>query len=125
MLNILDSYITTPLFKKHQFFFLLLLCLFLPNQQLSSRITRPFCNIFPLQNHCLSLINFLKLAPQDSKTKIIPSTAANSLKAAIFHTIAFKLSPELNNDQIIYLTKRSFLKVVYNVCKIKNQKKRI
>ena len=59
--------------------------------------------------------------PQDSKTKIISSTTANSLKAANFHTMAFKLSLEINNDQITISTKRSFLKVLYNVWKIKKK----
>ena len=64
------------------------------------------------------------MAPQDTKTnqvKLIPSTTAHSLKAAIFHTMAFKLSLEINSDQITSSTKRSFLKVLYNVCKIKKK----
>ena len=62
------------------------------------------------------------MAPADSKTtKIVTPTNANSLKAAIFHTMAFKLSLEINNDQITVSTKRSFLKVLYNVCKIKKK----
>ena len=36
--------------------------------------------------------------------------------------MAFKLSLQINNDQITISTKRSFLKVVYNVCKIKKEK---
>ena len=66
------------------------------------------------------------MAPQDSETnqtKLIPSTAAHSFKAAIFHTMAFKLSLEINNDQITPSTKRSFLKVLYIVCK--NKKKNV
>ena len=55
------------------------------------------------------------MAPPDSKTKIIPSTTANRLKAAIFRTMDFKLSFEINNDQITIFTKRSFLKDLYNV----------
>ena len=35
--------------------------------------------------------------------------------------MAFKLSSEINNDQITPSTKRSFLKVLYNVCKIKKK----
>ena len=62
------------------------------------------------------------MAPPDSKTKNISSTTtANSPKAAIFHTMAFKLSLEINNDQTTISTKRSFLKVLYNVCKIKKE----
>ena len=66
------------------------------------------------------------MAPQDTKTnqtKLIPSTTAHSLKAAIFHTMAFKLSLKINNDQITPSTKRSFLEVLYNVCKIKKKSK--
>ena len=59
--------------------------------------------------------------PLDSKTKFISSTNANSRKAAIFHTMAFKLSLEINNDQTTIPTKRAFLKVLYNVCKIKKK----
>ena len=61
------------------------------------------------------------MAPQGSISKIIPSTTANSLKATIFHTMAFKLSLEINKDQITISTKRSFLKVLYNVCKMKKK----
>ena len=59
--------------------------------------------------------------PHDSITKFISSTNANSLKAAIFHTMAFKLSLETNKDEITITTKRAFLKVQYNVCKIKKK----
>ena len=58
---------------------------------------------------------------KSNQTKVIPSTTAHSLKAAIFHTMAFKLSLEINKDQITPSTKRSFLKVLYNVCKIKRR----
>ena len=74
------------------------------------------------------------MAPQDTKTnetKLVPSTTAHGLKAAIFHIMAFELSLEINNDQILQnahqilqntpSTKRSFLKVLYNVCKIENK----
>ena len=59
--------------------------------------------------------------PQDSKTKLISSTNANSHKAATFHTMAFKLSLEINNDQTLIPTKRAFPKVLYNVCKMKKK----
>ena len=36
--------------------------------------------------------------------------------------MAFKLSLEIYNDQITISTKRSFLKVLYNVCKVKKKK---
>ena len=61
------------------------------------------------------------MAPQGSKTKIIPSSTAHSLKAAKFHTMAFTLSFEINNDQITPSTQRAFLKVLYNVCKMKKK----
>ena len=60
------------------------------------------------------------MAPQDTKTNpsnIIPSITAQRLKAAIFFSMAFKHSLEINNDQITPSTKRSFLKVLCNVCK--------
>ena len=64
------------------------------------------------------------MVPQDTKTnqtKVIPSTTAHSPKAAIFHTMAFKLSLEKNNDQITPSTKRFLLKVLLNVCKTKKK----
>ena len=60
-------------------------------------------------------------SPQDSKTKFLSSTNANSLKAAIFHTMAFELSLEIKNDQTFIHTKRAYLKVLYNVCIIKKK----
>ena len=62
------------------------------------------------------------MAPQDSKTKTNRSTTANSIKAAIFNTMAFKLSLEINNDQVTISTKRLILNVLYNVSKIKKKK---
>ena len=63
------------------------------------------------------------MVPQDPKTnsKIFSSTNANSLKAAIFNTMAFKMSLEINNDEVTIPTKISFLKVFYNICKIKKK----
>ena len=63
------------------------------------------------------------MGPADSKTttKFVSTTNANSLKAAIFHTMAFKLSSEINTDQVTIPTKRSFLKVLCNVCKRKKK----
>ena len=59
---------------------------------------------------------------QDPKKKKFHSTTnAHSLKAAIFHTMASKLSLEINNDKITESTKRSILKVLYIVCKIKKK----
>ena len=54
------------------------------------------------------------------KTKFLLITNANSLKAAIFHTMAFKMSLEVNNDKVT-TTKRSFRKVLYHVCKVKKK----
>ena len=88
---------------------MLLLCLLAPNLHPSSPFTKNSQKIHDM-------------APADSNTttKFVSTTNANSLKAAVFHTMAFKLSLEINTDQITIPTKRSFLKVLYNVCKIKN-----
>ena len=48
---------------------------------------------------------------------------AHSLKAAIFHTMAYKLSLEINTNKITSKSLITFLKVLYNVAQIK--KKRI
>ena len=62
------------------------------------------------------------MALADSKTtKIVTPTNANSLNAAIFLTMAFKLSLKINNDQITVSSKRSFQKILYNNCKIKKK----
>ena len=45
----------------------------------------------------------------------------SSFRAAIFHTMAFKLSLESNNDKITIPIKKFFLKVVYNICKRKKK----
>ena len=50
-----------------------------------------------------------------TQNEIIPSTKSHSLEAAIFHTIAIKLSLEINQNKITHSTRRSFLKVFYNV----------
>ena len=64
------------------------------------------------------------MAPQDTKTnpKFISSTNANRLRAAIFHTMAIKMFLETNTDKVTILTRRSFLKVLYSICKIKKKK---
>ena len=59
--------------------------------------------------------------PQDPKTKCFSSTNANSLRAAIFYTMAFKRSLDNNSHQITIHSKRSFLKVLYNVCRMKKK----
>ena len=45
----------------------------------------------------------------------------HSLKAAIFHTMAFKLSLEINNNKITPKSFIAFLKVLYNVTQIKKK----
>ena len=66
------------------------------------------------------------LAP-DSETEEIVTVTTNlskvhSLKAAIFHTMAFKLSPEINKNKVTYKSHIAFLNVFYNVTKIKKKK---
>ena len=46
----------------------------------------------------------------------------HSLKAAIFHTMAYKLSLEINKNKITPKTIIAFLKVLYNVSQIKTKK---
>ena len=62
--------------------------------------------------------------PQKSEIKkIVQSTESkvHSLKAAIFHTMAYKMSLEINKGDITLPTRRSFLKVLYNVCQIRKK----
>ena len=67
------------------------------------------------------------MAPNAEVEDIINMTSshskAHSLKAAIFHTMAYKLSLEINNNKITPNSLIAFLKVLYNVAQIK--KKRI
>ena len=49
-------------------------------------------------------------------------TKAHSLKAAIFHTMAYKLSLEINHNKITLKTIIAFLKVLYHVTQIKKKK---
>ena len=58
------------------------------------------------------------MAPEPETTKDISSNYVISLKAANFLNMAFKLSMEINTDPDTISTKISFLKVLYNVCKI-------
>ena len=51
------------------------------------------------------------------------TSKVHSLKAAIFHTMAFKLSLEKNKNKITPTTLIAFLKVLYNIALVK--KKRI
>ena len=62
--------------------------------------------------------------PQQSEIKkFVQSTESkvHSLKAAIFHTMADKMSLEINKGDITLPTRRSFLKVLYNVCQIRKK----
>ena len=64
------------------------------------------------------------MAPHKSEiTQLVTSTDSkvHSLKAAIFHTMAYKMSLEINKGNITLPTRRSFLKVLYNVCQIKKK----
>ena len=64
------------------------------------------------------------MAPQKSEIKqLVTSTESkvHSLKAAIFHTMAYKMSLEINKGNITLPTRRSFLKVQYNVCQMRKK----
>ena len=64
------------------------------------------------------------MAPQKPEIKqLVTSTESkvHSLKAATFHTMAYKMSLEINKGNISLPTRRSFLKVLYNVCQIKKK----
>ena len=67
------------------------------------------------------------MAPNAEVEDIINMTSsqskANSLRAAIFHTMAYKLSLEINNNKITPKSLITILKVLYHVTQIK--KKRI
>ena len=59
------------------------------------------------------------MAPNAEVEDIITMTSSHSkvhnLKAAIFHTMAYKLSLETNNNKITPKSILAFLKVLYNV----------
>ena len=65
------------------------------------------------------------LVPEtDDEIKTVTNLSkVHSLKAAIFHTKAYKLSLEINKNKMTHKTLIAFLKVLYNVSQIK--KKRI
>ena len=67
------------------------------------------------------------MAPNAEVEDIITMTSSHSkvrsLKAATFHTMAYKLSLEINNNKITPKSLIAFLKVLYNFAQIK--KKRI
>ena len=66
------------------------------------------------------------MAPNAEVDDIITMTSSqskvHSLKAAIFHTMAYKLSLEINKNKITPETLIAFLKVLYNVAQIKTKK---
>ena len=65
------------------------------------------------------------MAPNAETDDIITMTSdfskVHSLKAAIFHTMAFKLSLEMNKNKITPKCLIAFLKVLYNVTQIKKK----
>ena len=66
------------------------------------------------------------MAPNAETEDIITMTSdfskVHSLKAAIFHTMAFKLSLEINKNKITPKSLIAFLKVLYSVTQIKKKK---
>ena len=60
---------------------------------------------------------------EDITTMASSHSKVHSLKAAIFHTMGYKLSLEINNNKITPKSLIAFLKILYNVAQIK--KKRI
>ena len=60
---------------------------------------------------------------EDMITMTSSQSKVHSLKAAIFHTMAYKLSLEINKNKITPKTIIAFLKVLYNVGQIKTKKK--
>ena len=58
---------------------------------------------------------------QDIITVTSSHSKVHSLKAAIFHTMAYKLSLEINNNKITPKSLIAFLKVLYNVTQIKKK----
>ena len=66
------------------------------------------------------------MAPNAETEDIITMTSVfskvHSLKAAIFHTMAFKLSLEINKNKVTPKSLIAFLKVLYNVTQIKKKK---
>ena len=65
------------------------------------------------------------MAPNAEIEDIITMTSSHSkvhsLKAAIFHTMAYQLSLEINNNKITPKSVIAFLKVLYNVAQIKTK----
>ena len=62
---------------------------------------------------------------EDITTMTSDFSKVHSLKAAIFHIMAYKLSFEINKNKITPKTLIAFLKVQYNVAQIKINKNHI
>ena len=66
------------------------------------------------------------LAPDSETEDVITVTSylskVHSLKAAIFHTMAFKLSLEINKNKVTPKSLIAFLKLLYNITQIKKKK---
>ena len=66
------------------------------------------------------------MAPDSETEDIVIVTSSlfkvHSSKAAIFHTMAFKLSLEINKNELTHKSLLAFLKVLYYVTKIKKKK---
>ena len=66
------------------------------------------------------------MAPNAETEDIITMTSdfskVHSLKATIFHTMAFKFSLEINKNKVTPKSFIAFLKVLYNVTQIKEKK---
>ena len=66
------------------------------------------------------------MAPNAETEDIISMTSdfskVHNLKAALFHTMAFKLSLEINRNKITPKCLIAFIKVLYNVTQIKKKK---
>ena len=59
---------------------------------------------------------------EDEVTVVSNFSKVHSLQAAIFHTMAYKLSLEINKNKITQKTLIAFLKVLYNISQIKKKK---
>ena len=106
----LSNFLHFVCFRNIHFFFLLLLYSFRTSQLL----------LF------LLLQDSIVMAPNAEVQDIITMTSSHSkvhsLKASSFHTMAYKLSLEINNNKITPKSLIAFLKVLYNVANI-NQKR--
>ena len=70
------------------------------------------------------------LAPDNSETEDVVTVAANlskvhSLKATIFHTMAYKFSLKINKNKLTPKTPIAFLKVLYNVAQKEKEKNQL